>query len=102
MEIQFAHDEIETFIRTLEKTTIAKVLRTIDLLETFGTKLDMPHSKAIGGKLFELRIRGRQEVWLIYTFYRSSAVVLHGFLKKTDKIPQRELRVAIARKDALD
>ncbi|HLD18332.1 MAG TPA: hypothetical protein VJB99_04710 [Patescibacteria group bacterium] len=48
MEIRFFHADVEEFIRGLEKPTIAKVLRTIDLLETFGHKLGMPHSKAIG------------------------------------------------------
>ena len=102
MEIRFFHDDVEKFIRGLEKPTIAKVLRTIDLLETFGHKLGMPHSKAIGGELFELRVRGRQEVRLIYTFHRSTVVILHGFLKKSDKIPQNVLAVAITRKTTLD
>ena len=66
MEVKFFDDAVEVFISDLEKSTIAKVLRTIDLLEHFGQRLGMPHSKNIGHKLFELRIRGQQEIRLIY------------------------------------
>ena len=54
----------------------------------------MPHSKKITGDLFELRIRGRQEIRILYTFYRSQIILLHGFIKKTPKIPPKELKIA--------
>lgn len=85
---------IEKFIKSLERKTIAKVLRTIDLLEKFGSHLGMPHSKKIANHLFELRVRGMQEVRIIYSFYKSTIVLLHGFIKKSPKIPQKELRMA--------
>jgi len=53
---------LEKFIQSLEKSTIAKTLRTIDLLEKFGYDLKFPHSKKIAKNLLELRIRGRQEI----------------------------------------
>jgi phage-related protein len=102
MEIRFAHDDIERFIRKLEKPTIAKVLRTIDLLETFGHRLGMPHSKSIDAHLFELRVRGVQDVSLLYTFHDSVVIILHGFVKKTDRIPSKELSLAMARKRDLE
>lgn len=42
MEIKVAK-EVELFVASLEKQSIAKVLRTVDLLEHFGNKLGMPH-----------------------------------------------------------
>lgn len=77
-------------------------MRTLDLLERFGSKLGMPHSKGIGSNLFELRVRGTQEIRLLYTFHHSSIVVLHGFVKKSNKLPPRDLGVALSRKSALD
>ena len=62
MNIQFYDKEVECFIRSLQKPTIAKALRMLDLLERFGYKLGMPHSKQITAGLFELRVRGMQEV----------------------------------------
>lgn len=94
MEILFFDEDTEIFVTKLEKTTIAKVLRTIDLLERFGHQLGMPHSKNIDSSLFELRMRGQQEIRLIYTFHNNQAVILHGFVKKSQKIPQKEIAVA--------
>ena len=96
MEIQ-TDIKVEEFIRSLEKLAIAKVVRTIDLLETFGNNLGMPHSKKVAEKLFELRISGRQEIRIFYTFHKGSACLLHGFIKKSRKTPQRELNNALAR-----
>ena len=102
MDINFVDGTIEVFINKLEKQTIAKVLRMIDLLERFGHKLGMPHSKNIEHKLFELRIRGHQEIRLIYTFHNNTAVILHGFVKKSKKMPKKELATAQQKLSALD
>ena len=95
MVVRFFDSSVEKFIKSLEKETIAKVLRTIDLLETFGNNLSLPHSRKIINKLFELRIRGKQEVRLLYTFHKGEAVLLGGFLKKTQRMPQREIEKAL-------
>lgn len=102
MRIQFIHSDIEKFICGLEKNTVAKVLRTFDLLELFGSDLGMPHSGALGDGLFELRIRGRQEVRFLYTFHGFEVIVLHGFIKKSPRIPQRHMKIAAERRRTLD
>ncbi len=90
MHIQIDHD-VEAFIASLEKPTIAKVLRTIDLLERFGRQLGMPHCKRVNRDLYELRIRGQQEVRIFYALRGERAHLLHGFIKKSQRIPQREI-----------
>ncbi|MEK7451879.1 MAG: type II toxin-antitoxin system RelE/ParE family toxin [Patescibacteria group bacterium] len=102
MNIIFFDDKLEPFFTSLEKSTIAKVLRTIDLLEKFGNRLGMPHSKPIKGELFELRIRGIQEVRVIYAYHRGQIVLLHGFLKKTNEISLKDLNQAKMKKKQLD
>lgn len=102
MEVKFFNNTLEHFIQTLEKPTISKVFRMIDLLREFGHRLNMPLSKHLGGGLFELRVRGRQEVRIIYTFHQDRAVLLHGFLKKSPSIPKRDLEKARQRLFALD
>lgn len=94
MQIKIFDSILEQFIQSLEKATIAKVLRTIDLLERFGHQLGMPHSKKIGAALFELRVRGQQEIRIFYTFQNNTIVLLHGFIKKSQRIPKRELHTA--------
>jgi phage-related protein len=93
MEIIVLKD-VEIFIASLEERTIAKVLRTIDLLERFGYRLGIPHSKKIDRDLFELRVRGQQEVRIFYVFKQGAIILIHGFIKKSQKIPKREIKVA--------
>mgnify|MGYP003393905912 CR=1 FL=1 len=95
MIVRFFDSSIDKFIRSLEKETVAKVLRTVDLLEIFGNNLSLPHSRKIASGLFELRVRGRQEVRLFYTFCKGDAVLLGGFIKKTQRTPQREIDSAL-------
>ena len=94
-------DLVEGFINSLEKPAIAKVLRVIDLLENFGHELGMPHSKKITAAIYELRIRGRQEIRFFYCFKGKNIILLHGFVKKSDKIPKKEIKVAIQRHERL-
>ncbi len=85
---------VESFIQALEKPTIAKVLRVIDLLEKFGHQLGLPHSKKVCANLFELRIRGQQEVRIFYTFQKGNIIILYGFIKKSQLIPRKEIKQA--------
>lgn len=102
MEVYNFDDSIDEFIKSLEELTIAKVLRTIELLEEYGPRLGMPHSKKVETNLFELRIRGQQEIRIFYTFHKSSAILLHGYTKKSQKTPKNELKTAQKRLQALD
>ncbi|MCX6789798.1 MAG: type II toxin-antitoxin system RelE/ParE family toxin [Candidatus Gribaldobacteria bacterium] len=95
MQIEIFSNDLEKFIQSLEKSTIAKILRTIDLLEKFGYDLKLPHSKKITKNLFELRIRGKQEIRIFYAFHKSQIVLLHGFVKKSQKTPQKEIQIAL-------
>ncbi len=96
MELHY-HDSIWRFINTLQKPTQYKALRQLDLLEKYGHSLGLPHAKRLNQQLFELRIRGQQEVRLIYNFKHNKCFILHGFIKKTNKTPAREIATALKR-----
>ena len=102
MIIRFFDAQLERFIQSLNEFAIAKVLRTIDLLAAFGHTLTLPHSKKVHTRLFELRIRGKQEVRIFYSFHKNEAVLLHGFVKKTNHIPKKEIHLALKKLTALD
>jgi len=54
-----------------------------------------PHSKSLGGGLFELRVKSSR---IFYCFRPGGVIVLlHGFSKKSQKTPQRELDTAFRR-----
>lgn len=100
MDIKVTTD-VEVFVSSLEERTIAKVLRVIDLLELFGHQLGMPHSKKVDQGLFELRIRGQQEIRIFYIFKNNQTILIHGFVKKSQKTPQKELKVARQKKSLI-
>lgn len=102
MEVKTFDKSIDDFIISLEERTQSKVFRLLDLLGKLGHELRLPYSKQIQKGLFELRIRGIQEVRLIYMFFDGGAMVLHGFVKKSEKISQKDLELAMKRKKLLD
>ena len=88
---------VKEFIKSLSSTSIAKVSHTIDLLKECGSFLKMPHSKKIKDNLYELRIRGEQEIRIFYTFKNRDIYLLHAFQKQSQKTPQKELKIALER-----
>ena len=88
---------VEEFIKSLNEQTIAKIVHTIDLLEKYGPFLGMPHTKKLTSELYELRIRGKQEVRIIYGFIEKNIYLLHCFKKQTQKTPKKEIETAMSR-----
>ncbi|MBU2601168.1 MAG: type II toxin-antitoxin system RelE/ParE family toxin [Actinobacteria bacterium] len=85
-------DEIESWPVGI----LADYARLIELLMEFGPDLRMPHSRALGGGLLELRPRGREGIGrAVYCFVRGQqVVVLHAFVKKTQTTSKRDLEIA--------
>lgn len=87
-------DSVETFLESLNAKEVAKVIRTIELLEEFGNDLGMPHSRHLSDGLLELRIRGTREIRIFYCFHKKQVVLLHAYFKKTQKTLDQELNKA--------
>ncbi len=77
----------------------AKILRDIDLLEEFGLLLGMPYlRKIVNSDLWELRIKLGSNIFRIFfKDVESKYILLHGFQKKGDKTPKREISIALKR-----
>jgi phage-related protein len=94
---------VENFIDSLQTIPHSKLLRELDLLETYGADLGMPHTRPMGGGLLELRIRGQTDVRVFYAFTKGRRIyLLHGFIKKRQATPKHELDIALQRKRELD
>ena len=88
------------FIFKMQPPTRGKLSRLIDMLERFGPELTMPHTKPLGGSLYELRVRGKQEVRVFYVFAKGNTIyLLHAFQKKTQETPKKELELARQRQN---
>lgn len=101
MDVVYFDQSVQDFIASLESSTYAKTLRTIHLLVGYGYLLMMPHSKHVESGLWELRVRGKQEVRLLYTFHNEQAIILHGFVKKSEKTLAPDLQLARNRRKTL-
>lgn len=75
---------------------LARFLRYTDRMEVFGPDLGMPHTRGMGGGLFELRLKAAEGIARIFycTIVGREMVILHQFIKKTEKTPTRELATA--------
>ena len=72
------------------------MLRSIQALQEMGTALRMPLSESLGDGIFELRAKVGTNISRVMYFFviGNRAVLTHGFIKKTQKTPPRELQRA--------
>ncbi len=91
----------EEFINSLSPASKAKYVFIADLLEEYGLNVKEPYVKPLKGykKLFEIRIKDRSNIHRIFYFAYTGKkfILLHGFTKKTDKTPQKEIAIALKR-----
>lgn len=75
---------------------LARYLRYTDRMEEYGPDLEMPHTRAMGDGLFELRLKAAEGISRVFfcTMVGKKIVILHQFIKKTDKTPRKELGIA--------
>lgn len=85
---------IADFIKNQQPQAIAKIAHLIDLLEIHGSLLGMPHAKKLESNLYELRVRGKEEIRIIYGFTGKTIYLLHGFKKQKQKTPKKEINTA--------
>lgn len=90
---------VNEFMLSLEPKTESKVRGVIRLLKAFGINVGLPHVKKLTGTdLWELRIVGSDSIRIFYVAITGKAfLLLHGFKKKTDKTPAKEIKTALDR-----
>ncbi|TSC90198.1 MAG: hypothetical protein G01um10145_302 [Microgenomates group bacterium Gr01-1014_5] len=93
---------VDEFIKSCDSQIIPKISHVIDLLETHGHLLRMPHSKKLTSEIYELRARGKQEIRITYAFKGRTIWLLHVFKKQTQKTPAREISTSEKRLLGID
>ena len=94
--IDYYSEDVRLEIDALPVGIRASYARLTELLEEFGLELRMPHSRAMGEGLFELRPRGREGIARVFycTKVGRKIIILHSFIKKTNETPKREMDIA--------
>lgn len=90
---------VRDFIESLSDKHQAKIVHRIDLLAETGNTLKEPHVKKLEGKIWELRVQASPNIYriLYFTDIGKDIVLLHGFTKKTQKTPRKEIEIATER-----
>ncbi|MFQ5695288.1 MAG: type II toxin-antitoxin system RelE/ParE family toxin [Terriglobia bacterium] len=87
---------VEGFLDGLPKKHRAKALAVIKLLEEHGVNLRFPYSSQVRGRIRELRTQlGKDKIRILYFGdSRRWFILLHGILKRTDRLGEADIRTA--------
>jgi phage-related protein len=95
--VKFIRDDIYDYLLSFDDNTVAKIVGDLELLDELGLALGPPKSKKIFKNIYELKTIGNISIRTLYTFRSNSIFILHVFVKKSQKIPKKELKTAINR-----
>jgi len=92
-------EKLEEEILDLPDGLLARYLRLTDLMLKFGSNLGLPHTKPLESGLFELRVKGKEGIARVFfcTKIGKKIIMLHSFIKKSQKTPKKELQIAKSR-----
>jgi phage-related protein len=94
--IVYFNERVKQQVMSLPSGILADYIHLVDLIENHGMNLQMPHSRAMGSGLFELRPKGAEGIARVFycTHIEQTIVVLHSFVKKTNTTPNDDLNIA--------
>ncbi len=95
-QIQFFAESVRAAIEKWPTGIYASFVRISEQITVSGPHLGMPYTKAMGEGLFEIRARGPEGIGRAFfcCMKGKRIVILHGFVKKTQATPMKELRLA--------
>ena|ERR1044071_2060581 len=89
---------VQEFIDQLTTEEQVETMVGIDMLRTHNLALGRPWVAPLGEGLWELRIRSRRQIRILYFAHTGKTFVLmHAFVKKTREVPQSEIQTATRR-----
>ena len=94
--IEFFDEDVQQAVLTWPSGINASFTRIALRMVEHGANLGLPYTKAMGGGLFEIRAKGQEGIGRVFfcTLVGQRIIILHSFIKKTDKTPKHELDIA--------
>ena len=94
--IRYYSLEVQEDVMALPVTLQARYINLTRRMMEFGPNLGLPHTDAFGGGLFELRLKGAEGIARVFfcTLVDKDIMMLHCFVKKSQKTPAKELNIA--------
>lgn len=94
--LQYFNPKLQAQIEGWPTGIFASFVRITEQMQLSGPNLGLPYTKALGEGLFEVRSRGCEGVGRVFFCCMKGRriVLLHGFIKKTQNTPLKEIRIA--------
>jgi phage-related protein len=94
--IQYFSKSVQTEIESWPTGIRASFVRITEQIVISGPNLGMPYTRPFGKGLFEIRARGAEGIGRAFfcCIVDRQVVILHAFVKKTQKTPEKELEIA--------
>jgi phage-related protein len=95
-EIVYYSEDLQGAILEFPHGVQARYIHLTERIIAFGPDLGMPHTRALGKGLFELRLKAKEGIGRVFfcTLPGQRVMMLHAFTKKSQKTPPKELKVA--------
>ena len=92
-KITFYSDKVEKETLDFPVGILANLLHIMEMMEELGPNFGKPHTSSMGDGLFEIRAKGKEGIGrsLFCLAVDEEIVILHSFVKKTQKTPKKEL-----------
>ena len=90
---------VSDFLDSLLQKQQVKILRILQYMGKYGISSVLPHTRKLTGTpLWEIRILGKDNLRVLYVIpVKNIVLVLHGFVKKKQKTPRKEIDIAVSR-----
>ena len=97
---EIGREPVREWLQTLDKVDKRRIGTDIEKIQ-FRWPVSMPLVRKLETDLWEVRsnLRRKRVARVLFTVGDSEMVLLHGFVKKTQRTPQRDLRLARKRRD---
>jgi phage-related protein len=95
-KITFFNQKVEAETLAFPAGILANFLHILEMIEDFGPALGKPHTAPMGDGLFEIRAKGKEGIGRLFfcTAKGKEIIILHSFVKKTQRTPKKELEKA--------
>ncbi|WP_257874504.1 type II toxin-antitoxin system RelE/ParE family toxin [Helicobacter sp. 11S03491-1] len=104
MQVIFFNENVEKDTMSLNPDLVAKFFEIIELMDRINSaNLGMPYTKSLNNGLFEIRLKAKSGIArsVFCYFEKNSIVILHTFVKKSQKTPIKDINICIQRKKDL-
>ena len=98
-EITYYSEAVQEEIQSFPAGIQARYIHLTERMIIYGANLGMPHTKPMKDGLFELRMKSKEGIGrvLYCTLVNKKIIMLHSFIKKTQKTPLNDLKLGVSR-----